>query len=49
MKNQSKFIKYFQDGYKSKEGDNISIVAAITTTTGRVSPNFFTLEEKTYS
>ncbi|POG60090.1 hypothetical protein GLOIN_2v1788328 [Rhizophagus irregularis DAOM 181602=DAOM 197198] len=33
MKNQSKFMKYFQDGYKSKEEDNISIIAVITTTT----------------
>jgi hypothetical protein len=32
MKRQSKFIKYFQDGYKPKEEENINIVAVIATT-----------------
>ncbi|RGB37354.1 hypothetical protein C1646_666233 [Rhizophagus diaphanus] len=50
MKNQSKFIKYFQDGYKPKKEDNISIIAVIaTTTTGKVSLNFLPLEEETCS
>ncbi|CAB4408036.1 unnamed protein product [Rhizophagus irregularis] len=32
MKRQSKFIKYFQDGYKPKEEENINIIAVIATT-----------------
>ncbi|UZO08238.1 uncharacterized protein OCT59_028496 [Rhizophagus irregularis] len=47
MKNQSKFIKYFQDGYKPKEEDNISIVAVIATTTTELGRKRPLTEEET--